>query len=140
MTDYPPPAGIDRSILATREDVVEALGSHAELLCDVRTRDEYEGRGEPGRMARRMGHIPQSRWLPWESALAAGGSFLSPDELRAALAPLLADERPKITYCQGGIRASNTWFALSEILGVPARMYAASWEEWGNRDDTPIER
>jgi thiosulfate/3-mercaptopyruvate sulfurtransferase len=44
-----------------------------------------------------------------------------------------------ITYCQGGYRSSNTWLAL-KLIGYPqVRNYLASWAEWGERTDTPID-
>ena len=59
--------------------------------------------------------------------VAGGASAFDPDALRA-------------TYCQGGVRAAAAWFVLSELLSIPeVRNYSRSWEEWGNRKDTPIE-
>jgi thiosulfate/3-mercaptopyruvate sulfurtransferase len=45
-----------------------------------------------------------------------------------------------ITYCQVGMRASHDLFVLALIGHDLARLhnYYGSWEEWGNRDDTPI--
>ena len=45
----------------------------------------------------------------------------------------------RAAYCQGGVRAAAAWFALSVLADVPIANYARSWEEWGNRTDTPIE-
>ena len=44
------------------------------------------------------------------------------------------------TYCQVGMRASHDLFTLA-LIGhdiSKLRNYYGSWEEWGNRDDTPI--
>ena len=43
-------------------------------------------------------------------------------------------------YCQVGMRASHDLFTLA-LLGhdlTKLRNYYGAWEEWGNRDDTPI--
>jgi 3-mercaptopyruvate sulfurtransferase SseA len=43
-------------------------------------------------------------------------------------------------YCQVGMRAAHDLFTLALIghdLTKLANYYGA-WEEWGNRDDTPI--
>ena len=46
----------------------------------------------------------------------------------------------RATYCQGGVRAALVWFVLHELAGLrEVRSYAGSWEEWGNRSDSPIE-
>ena len=47
-----------------------------------------------------------------------------------------------ITYCQVGMRASHDLFTLALIGHDLTRLanYYGSWEEWGNRDDTPIKK
>jgi thiosulfate/3-mercaptopyruvate sulfurtransferase len=46
----------------------------------------------------------------------------------------------RATYCQGGVRAALVWFVLHELAGFEdVRSYAGSWEEWGNRTDSPID-
>jgi thiosulfate/3-mercaptopyruvate sulfurtransferase len=133
----------DTSLIATAEQVKawsaesSAPGGPTRLL-DVRRLDEYLGREV---MAARGGRIPGARnrvfseWIapdgrmrPAEDAIAAlEGSGVDPAELRA-------------TYCQGGVRAALVWFSLHELAGLTeVRSYAGSWEEWGNRSDTPIE-
>ena len=45
-----------------------------------------------------------------------------------------------IVYCQIGMRASYDLWTLA-LLGhdlSKLRNYYGAWEEWGNRDDTPI--
>jgi thiosulfate/3-mercaptopyruvate sulfurtransferase len=41
---------------------------------------------------------------------------------------------------RGGL-STHAWFVLTQLLDYPdVREYARSWVEWGNREDTPIER
>ena len=53
-----------------------------------------------------------------------------------------ANEKPRVAaHCQLGMRSAHTWFILRYILGYPdVKNYDGSWREWGDRDDTPIER
>jgi thiosulfate/3-mercaptopyruvate sulfurtransferase len=132
---YPSPTDRDESIRATSAEVLEGIASGGLTLCDVRSPEEF--RGEDVRSAR-GGHIPGAINVPWDRSLAPDGTFLPNPELAAVLAPYLDDRRQQVTYCQGGIRASLVWFGLHVLLGRPAKLYAASWEEWAREPDLPV--
>ena len=51
----------------------------------------------------------------------------------------LKKDREVVTYCQGGYRAANSFVVLS-MLGYRVRTYLASWNEWSNDLDLPVER
>jgi thiosulfate/3-mercaptopyruvate sulfurtransferase len=48
--------------------------------------------------------------------------------------------RPATTYCQSGGRAAVLAFVVELMGGKEVRNYYRSWSEWGNADDTPIEK
>lgn len=135
-TDYPPPRTTDESIRVTTAELASALGTGTVALCDVRDPREFSGEVA---MSGRGGRIPGAANVPWDRCLAADGTFLRDRELRAVLAPYLEGAGIPVTYCQGGIRASLTWFSLEVLLGRPARLYAASWEEWAQHPELPVE-
>ena len=134
--DYPAPTATDPSIRATAEDLRDGVAAGTIQACDVRTPEEYSGEVA---LSGRGGHVPGAPHVFWEEADAPDRTFLPDDRLREVLAPFLSGGRELVTYCQGGIRASHTWFCLHELLGLPARLYAASWEEWGPREDLPVD-
>ena len=50
-------------------------------------------------------------------------------------------ENEIVAYCRLGVRASYTWFVLSEILNYQnVKNYDWSWTEWGNLVKAPIEK
>ena len=92
-------------------------------------------RGEhiPGRVARRE-----------EEGIAAFGQrqaevhgFL--DAPGAGDSAGVTGDHVTFTLCQSGVRAADTWFVLTDLLGYDdVRMYDGSWVEYGNREDSPI--
>jgi thiosulfate/3-mercaptopyruvate sulfurtransferase len=136
---YPAPTAVDRENAASWQDVSAAIGSSATVILDVRTQGEYDGSDV---RSARGGHIPGAVHVEWLDATAGNNVLKSTDELRALYESRgVTPDREVIAHCQLGIRASHTWFVLKHVLGYPrVKNYDGSWQEWGNRDDLPIER
>jgi thiosulfate/3-mercaptopyruvate sulfurtransferase len=125
---------------ATAADVLAGINKPGVKLVDARTQGEIDGKDLRG--IKRGGFIESSIPVYWEDTLdPQTKAFRSAAEITRLFRDrgiLPADE--VITYCQIGMRASHDLFALALIghdLGK-LRNYYGSWEEWGNRDDTPI--
>ncbi|MBI5878473.1 MAG: sulfurtransferase [Chloroflexi bacterium] len=134
----------DLDILAVREQVVESIGADGHLVVDTRRTEEHSGQwfgSKPPEGTERAGRIPGATHAHYEDALNADGTFKGADELRALYTACgITPDATITTYCAGGWRAGHTWFVLKYLLGYPnVRNYQASWYEWGNRPDTPIE-
>ena len=132
-------ASPDPRWVATADDVKQAIGNAGVKLVDARTQAEIEGKDLRG--IRRGGYIATSVPVYWEDLLDPQTKAFKPAaELEAIFtAKGLAPSDQVITYCQVGMRASVDLFALHLMGYDQLRNYYGSWEEWGNRDDTPIE-
>lgn len=126
--------------VATAEDVKGAINKTGVKLVDARTQGEIEGRDLRG--IRRAGYIESSVPVYWEDTLdpttRTFKSAVEIEKLYRSRGIQPSDEI--ITYCQVGMRASHDLFTLA-LIGHDLdklRNYYGSWEEWGNREDTPI--
>lgn len=141
-------AKLNPAVLATKDLLLTAhqngrLGKTGPAnLQLIDTRSEAEFCGTETSRAKRSGTIPGSIHLEWSDLFIADSSRLKrPDELRSLFASKNIDvKQPAVSFCQGGGRAAVMAFALT-LMGSPeSRNYYASWGEWGNAEDTPIEK
>jgi thiosulfate/3-mercaptopyruvate sulfurtransferase len=123
------------------EDVLAASEGGASIL-DARDEGQYTGaiaRGEG-----RAGRVPGALHLHAESLFDPESGTFRPDEelaekLRGAGVPEDKDA-PLVAYCNGGVAATVPLFALHRLGYTNLANYDGSWNEWGVREDLPVER
>ena len=126
--------------VATAEDVKAAINNRSVKLIDARTQNEIDGKDLRG--IKRGGYIESSIPVYWEDTLDPTlRTFKSPAEIAALWRGKgVTTSDNVLVYCQVGMRASHDLFTLA-LLGhdlTKLRNYYGAWEEWGNREDTPI--
>jgi thiosulfate/3-mercaptopyruvate sulfurtransferase len=129
---------VDR--LATKAGVLKALAAvDKPQIVDARSDAEFCGEMQS---AKRNGAIPGAVNLEWKDLLDPQTKrFKGPTELAALMKERGIDvNKPAVTYCQSGGRAAVLAFGLELMGGKQVANYYGSWSEWGNADDTPVEK
>jgi thiosulfate/3-mercaptopyruvate sulfurtransferase len=124
-------------LIASWQEIVASIDDPSVLVCDTRGPEEFAGRDV---RADRGGHIPESVNVNWNRAIDEQGRFLPAAKLKALYqGEGVVAGKTVYTLCQTAVRATHTWFVLSDLLGYDdVRVYDGSWVEYGNRTDSPI--
>jgi thiosulfate/3-mercaptopyruvate sulfurtransferase len=107
------------------------LESPEARVLDVRTSREWAG-----------GHLPGATLVLWQDLFSDVHrlTFKSPDEIRALFAQAgVQPGQQVVTYCAVGMRASLMYWAARSV-GLPARVYVGSFEDWQRDSGNPIVR
>ena len=129
-----------RELLATKDDVLRAVGGRPACLVNALTPRAFRGDG-PGAYSR-PGRIPGSVSVPAQSLVDPDTWCFRPrDELLAGVAGLLDSdpEVPVIAYCGGGISATVDVFVLSMLGRDDVLLYDGSLTEWSADPNLPLE-
>lgn len=126
--------------VSTADEVKAAINKPGVKIVDARTQGEIDGKDLRG--IKRGGYIESSVPVYWEDTLDPTTKAFKPaDQIRALYRDKGIGSSDDVTvYCQVGMRASHDLFTLA-LVGhdlSKLRNYYGAWEEWGNRDDTPI--
>lgn len=106
-------------------------------IWDARSLAEHLGQRTGSRHA---GRIPGATHLDWLELMDPARDYRLRTDLPALLARHgLGSGQEIVTHCQTHHR-SGLSYLVGRLLGLDIRAYDGSWSEWGNRDDTPIER
>lgn len=118
-----------------------ALVQSAEQSKDLKiidARDANFYRGESAGMGSRAGHIPGAVNMTFSTFTTDDLKMKSKDEIRAMFqAAGISAGDTVLSYCHIGQQATVVYFNAKRV-GLKAKMYDGSWDEWSRREDLKI--
>jgi thiosulfate/3-mercaptopyruvate sulfurtransferase len=141
---YPPATFVPQprpELIAHKEDVLAAIDDPQTCLLNALSEGEHNGDPAFPHHYTRPGHIPGSVNVPFLGVIdmQSGNEYLAATSLREQYANAGAlDSDRVITYCGGGIAASQAAHLLT-MLGVEnVALYDGSLTEWGADPNLPM--
>lgn len=118
------------------------LDNKRELVLDARAPARFKGEAAEPRPTKHQGHIPGSVNVPFADLIDEKTRCMLPaDQLKARFDTAGIDaKQPVVISCGSGVTACTVALALNLLGHENVAVYDGSWAEWGNRDDTPIEK
>jgi thiosulfate/3-mercaptopyruvate sulfurtransferase len=124
-----------REMVATREDVLAAIGRDDICTVNGLRAEQHQGRG--GVHYGRRGHVTGSINIPAVEHVNPDNTFKSPAELQKMFAGPRSKPRV-IAYCGGGIAATSIALVLDMLGHHNVQVYDASLTEWAADPTLPM--
>ncbi len=124
---------LDPRLIATRDEVAQAVGNRSARLLDARPAAYFAGE-ERHVAARAPGTIVGAKNVSHDVWFTKDGQLLPGDDIkRIAKQAGVVTDRPTISFCNTGHWAATNWFVLSELLGQDnVTLYPESVVDWSN--------
>jgi thiosulfate/3-mercaptopyruvate sulfurtransferase len=131
-------ATINHKRLASKFSTQLATKNRQQLIIDARKTSDYLGETSS---AQRFGHIPTAISIPASHNFEKYKQFssLKPVDALSKVYESIPKNNKVVIYCAIGRVSASNYLALRE-LGYDVSNYDASWNEWGNDFNLPIEK
>ena len=129
------------TLVTSLEQVMHNVEKKNLQFVDARTTGRFSGTEAEPRPGLRGGHVPGSRYLPFQEMLQTDNNMKlkSADDLRKLFVDKRIDlSRPIISSCGSGVTAAVLYFSLHLLGHDIVSVYDGSWTEWGGQNDTPV--
>lgn len=120
------------------QEVVSHIGDDNVVFYDTRSPQEYAGTDD--RPNARHGRIPGAVLFNYADMLNEDRTSVSAEQAKSMLEERgITPDKTIVLYCQTATRVSLPYLKLKDLGYENIKVYDASWHEYGNRADTPIE-
>lgn len=124
---------LDRRLIATRDEVAQAVSNRSAQLLDTRPAAYFAGETRHT-AASKPGTIVGAKNVSHEVWFTQDAKLLPTNDIkRVAQQAGVHTDQPTISFCNTGHWAATNWFVLSELLGHDdVKLYPESVVDWSN--------
>jgi thiosulfate/3-mercaptopyruvate sulfurtransferase len=134
---------MNKSFIRSVEQMIANVDTKNEQVIDARSVGRFKGNEPEPRPSAKVGHIPGSLNLPFNTILNPNNHFTycSAEVIKATISNAGIDlSKPITASCGSGVTACVLAFGLFLIGYENAAVYDGSWSEWGDHPDTPVDQ